>query len=566
MRHLSVFSFLAVATIPFCAQVNGIFNGRSPKSTITCIIRGGEINDVGGELINANTGDSSDADNYNKFEDYMGQIQQRTQKAKELFIDKISLVSTALLKSEHDATVENVTEHSNSLLDEVEIGDDNDDEITLQSDLTRPNRSITIVTTAAIPWFTGTSVNPLLRAAYLNRMVKKINAEAGEESKQRITLVIPWLEMEEDRLELYGNKHNFTCPEDQEEYIRNWLRNEADMPDEADSESGIRILFYSSRYHFGLKSIFAMGDILSVISEDQDICILEEPEHLNWYRSPGDGWTKRFRYVIGIIHTNYLDYASSHYSGLWTAPAIKIMSSAMVRAYCHIVVKLSDTLQTFAEEKERTSNVHGVRLDFLNEGDRRAAEYLNNTNKMNQEANITASEGLTCESKSPSTSSKKNQDVQIYFVGKLLWAKGLGKMLELENYYKSCTGNYFPIDIYGNGPEEKEIRRAFHGRGKVSNFKKDPRSRKAKKATSHSLRNDTIKEETFNSTKLASKISRISKHLKATTETIKMTTDNIEIDFPRSIHELRKDIIPSSFPGRVDHASLTHYKIFVNPR
>jgi len=48
----------------------------------------------------------------------------------------------------------------------------------------------------------------------------------------------------------------------------------------------------------------------------------------------------------------------------------------MVRAYCHKVVKLSDALQTYAPEKEATTNVHGVRSDFLNEGLRRA-EQLN---------------------------------------------------------------------------------------------------------------------------------------------------------------------------------------------
>ena len=54
-------------------------------------------------------------------------------------------------------------------------------EIVPESDIRDPNRRIWIITTACLPWLTGTSVNPLLRAAYL----------AQERPKGKITLLVP---------------------------------------------------------------------------------------------------------------------------------------------------------------------------------------------------------------------------------------------------------------------------------------------------------------------------------------------------------------------------------------
>lgn len=236
-----------------------------------------------------------------------------------------------------------------------------------------------------------------------------------------------------------------------------------------------------------LISIFPIGDIRESIgleAKDADVCIIEEPEHINVTMPTSHApWTDTFKHVVGIIHTNYLMY-----TGPVLAPIVIHFARSVGRLHCDKVIKLSDTLQTFAAEKECTSNVHGIRSDFLEEGKRRA---LMNTQE------------------SPN---------KIYFIGKLLWAKGLDRLLTLENSYKKKTGHYFDIDIIGSGAEAEEIQRAFHGRGGKRPF------------SSHGSLSDLVHE------------------------------------IPKSRHEFRKDPIPASFLGRMDHALLTdEYKIFVNP-
>eukprot|EP00984_Skeletonema_dohrnii_P012904 scaffold5274_cov116-Skeletonema_dohrnii-CCMP3373.AAC.3 len=211
-------------------------------------------------------------------------MNEKLEEARRTFLDRMAAVSFSLINQERDAMVVN-----NDTFFQLD-GDDED--ITPQSDLSLPNRSIFVVTTAALPWRTGTAVNPLLRAAYLSRKMKEINnknnnqtnattseqqivtlmkeinsnnqTNATTSEQQMVTLVIPWLELEEDRLELYGNNHNFTTSQEQEDYIRDWLRG-ANMNEEADPVNGLRILFYPARYHSGLKSIFAMGDICATL-------------------------------------------------------------------------------------------------------------------------------------------------------------------------------------------------------------------------------------------------------------------------------------------------------------
>ena len=204
------------------------------------------------------------------------------------FLDRIALISQSLLKKEHDA----------SLVPGDNLTDFDPLAITPQSDLTIPERHIHIVTTAALPWFTGTSINPLLRAAYLHRQTQQYSNK-----EPWVTLVVPWLELPHDQQALYHKV--FKNQQEQEDYIRSWLRDEADMADAADPQTGLQLLFYPARYHDGMRSVFAMGDIMANMDPDKmDVCVLEEPEHCNWFRCPGQGWTKRFNYVVGIVHTS----------------------------------------------------------------------------------------------------------------------------------------------------------------------------------------------------------------------------------------------------------------------
>lgn len=295
-------------------------------------------------------------------------------------------------------------------------------EIDPVSDLSDPNRTIWIITTASLPWMTGTAINPLLRAAYL----------AKDRPKGKIHLLVPWLEREDQEI-AFPPGIRFDHPDEQREYVKNWLTMDAQLPNAANN---INITFFSARYHDEYHSIFPMGDVSALIPDDlADVCVLEEPEHLNWYRAPftAKTWTEKFNHVVGIIHTNYLIYTKSHSLGQLKEPLLYFVNQGMCRAYCHKIIKLSGALQEFAIEKEVISNVHGVRTKYLSIGDR---------------------------ARNPATFTKG-----AYFIGKLAWPKGLGELYEHMKYIVKRTNKVFPIDIYGQGPHEEEIRDTAHNEG-----------------------------------------------------------------------------------------------------
>jgi len=146
-----------------------------------------------------------------------------------------------------------------------------DDAILPHTDVADPSKRLLIVTTAALPWKTGTAVNPLLRAAHL---VDSRNAMGS------VTLMLPWLERAVDQANVYGQA-SFVTPDEQEGWIRAWLRDEANLPQ---ASADLHFRWYTAWQNPVENSIYSMGDITSIIPDGMyDICILEEPEHLNWY-------------------------------------------------------------------------------------------------------------------------------------------------------------------------------------------------------------------------------------------------------------------------------------------
>eukprot|EP00798_Chlamydomonas_sp_ICE-L_P023527 gene23527-9050_t len=175
-----------------------------------------------------------------------------------------------------------------------------------------PGRQISIVTTASLPWMTGTSINPLLRAAYLaadgSRKVtlvipwisktdqacvfppnieldtpqqqEDINpllraAYLAADGSRKVTLVIPWIS-KTDQACVFPDIE-FGTPQQQEEYVRDWVRERTGL------KCDFKISFYPGRYAKDKGSILPVGDITRCIPDSgADVAVLEEPEHLTW--------------------------------------------------------------------------------------------------------------------------------------------------------------------------------------------------------------------------------------------------------------------------------------------
>ncbi|KAH7577877.1 hypothetical protein ACOSP7_001060 [Xanthoceras sorbifolium] len=274
-------------------------------------------------------------------------------------------------------------------------------------------QNIAIFTTASLPWMTGTAVNPLFRAAYLAKA-------AGE---RKITLVIPWLSLKDQEL-VYPSNITFVSPTEQEKYVLHWLEERTGFT------SGFNIRFYPGKFAIDKRSILAVGDISDIIpDEEADIAVLEEPEHLTWFHH-GKRWKTKFRLVIGIVHTNYLEYVKREKNGRLQAFVLKYMNRWVVGIYCHKAIRLSGATQDYPNSI--ICNVHGVNPKFLDIGKRKIEQQ--------QSGNQAFTKGA-------------------YYIGKMVWSKGYKELLTLlQVHQKELAG--LEVDLYGSGEDSNEVHEA----------------------------------------------------------------------------------------------------------
>jgi len=287
------------------------------------------------------------------------------------------------------------------------------------TDVRARGRKFTIVTTAALPWMTGTSVNPLLRAIYLAK---------GDPTRE-VTLLVPWLALQDQAI-VFPKRATFKTPEAQEAYIMAWAQERVGF------EPRIKIAWYPGRYATDKGSIVPVGDITTRVAKvDRDVAILEEPEHLCWYH-PGARWTSRFKHVVGIIHTNYLEYARREENGAQKESILRWINHLTTRCHTHKVIKLSDAVQDFA--RSITSNVHGVSNRFIDAGRAKAKEIK----------------------KGGSSAFPRGA----YFIGKCVWAKGYSELMHVVgDFNERYAGDKerLEMDVYGDGDDFVEVKAEY---------------------------------------------------------------------------------------------------------
>lgn len=280
-------------------------------------------------------------------------------------------------------------------------------------------KTINILSTAALPWRTGTAILALLRAHAL--------AQRGLD----VCLYLPWIPPKQ-QLRLFGDTEcrdngGFPTPSAQASYIRSQLPQPA-CP-------RLRIEFYPARYWD------ALGSILPTVGLPKrlricDWLILEEPEHLNWTQ-PWSRYRERAARITGIVLTNYRYYCEQALPRLpRVADWLERYNRWLIEHRCNDVILLADILPDLAKaQRLLISGIHPAFFDHAGQADNRQ---------------------------------------NLYFMGKLIWEKGFRELIDLladgVNHSADQSADR-SIDVFGIGRDRAAIADYARARGVQLNFR-----------------------------------------------------------------------------------------------
>ncbi|KAK3269443.1 hypothetical protein CYMTET_22118 [Cymbomonas tetramitiformis] len=285
-----------------------------------------------------------------------------------------------------------------------------------KSDLAVNDKEIAIVTTAAPPWLTGSAINPALRAAYLAQKLP---------SGSHVTLIAPWLQSKEQTI-VFPQGITVNSPDEHVQYIHDWLLHTTNGEIGPGILNNLEIRLYPGRYSHDKHSILPLGDLTDYVQKQARMVVLEEPEHLTWYHH-GRAWKKMFPWVVGVAHTNYIEYARREPGGGVLAFLLERVNQICCKAYCDRVVKLSPAVQQLP--RQSVCNINGVGAKFLRIGDQKAAA-----------------------SRPRRSAFKKG----CYYLAKMQWGKGYTELLDLMAQ-DAIGGGGISVDAYGSGDDSVAI-------------------------------------------------------------------------------------------------------------
>ncbi|GAB6043773.1 glycosyltransferase [Endothiovibrio diazotrophicus] len=253
-----------------------------------------------------------------------------------------------------------------------------------------------VITTAALPWRTGPAYLSLWHACGL--------AALG----YRVLYRIPRLSPDSQR-RLWG-KVRFA--DDAAHFA--WLAEEAGR---LGCPALPRLASYPGRYSATLRSIVPLRPVVAGLPPCRAL-ILEEPEHLAWHPATPPRHRIAAGRVVGVVMTNY-----PHYVAAAGWPGARLAAQVVERGHRWLIRRHTDLALSI-------SPAEGLEWLFRPQREARI------TGVLSPYATVPP---VTAETRG------------VYFLGRLVWDKGLDQVIEL------ARRSAIPVDLYGDGPDAAAI-------------------------------------------------------------------------------------------------------------